>query len=177
MRIPRSHLALALGCAALAAVAACSDAVAPSSSPSPSAGTVTDAAVALSGPVIVSNISVASGKTYVAMKGAMTTGAKVYTDRVYKTMSPLPSIVQGATYIQTANDDKVSKPKSTSFLSFTVDRAVTVYVAHDNRLAAPQWLSTSFTKTAATVVNTDFYVKQTLLVYKRSFPQGRVTLG
>jgi hypothetical protein len=138
---------------------------------------VTTAAAALSGPVVVSNISVASGKTYVAMKGAMTTGAKVYTDRVYKTMSPLPSLVQGATYIQTANNDKVSKPKSTSFLSFTIDRPATVYVAHDNRLAIPQWLASSFTKTSSTIVNTDYYVKQSLAVYQRTFAAGRVTLG
>jgi hypothetical protein len=138
---------------------------------------VTDAAVALSGPAVISNITVASGKKYVAMPGAMATGAVVYTDRTYKTMSPLPSIVAGATYIKTANDDKVSKPASTSFLSFTVDRPVTVYVAHDNRLAVPQWLRSGFTKTSSTVVNTDFYVKQSLSVYQHAFPQGRVTLG
>ncbi len=177
MRIARSHLALALACATLAAVAACSDTVAPNSPPSSPTDAVTDAAAALSGPVVISNVSVASGKTYVAMKGAMATGAKVYTDRTYKTMSPLPSMVQGATYIQTANNDKVSKPKSTSFLSFTIDRAATVYVAHDNRLAVPQWISSSFTKTSSTVVNTDFYVKQSLSVFQRSFPAGRVTLG
>src|SRR6185312_13003834 len=169
MRISRSHLALALACAALATAAACSDSVAPNTSPLSVEGTTT---VAPTGPVVVSSIAVATGKTYVAMQGMMAVGAKVYTDRTYKTMSPLPSIVQGATYIKTANDDKVAKPASTSFLSFTVDRAVTVYVAHDNRLAVPKWLSTTFTKAAASVVNTDFYAKQTLSVYKRSFPQG-----
>jgi len=133
--------------------------------------------VAPTGPVVVSNITVASGKTYVAMKGAMTVGAKAYTDRTYKTMSPLPSVVQGATYIETANNDKVSKPGSTSFLSFTVDRAVTVYVAHDNRITPPKWLTSTFTKTTATITNTDFYGQQHLTLFKRSFPQGKVTLG
>ena len=174
MRISRSHLALAFGCAAVAAVAACSDTVSPNTSPLGVDATTT---VAPTGPVVVSNISVASGKTYVAMQGAMTVGAKVYTDRTYKTMSPLPSMVQGATYIQTANNDKVSMPGSTSFLSFNVDRAVTVYVAHDNRIAAPKWLTSTFTKTSSTITNTDFYGQQHLSVFKRTFPQGKVTLG
>ncbi len=174
MRISRSHLALALACAALATAAACSDSVAPNTSPLSVDGATT---VAPTGPVVVSSIAVASGKTYVAMKGVMAVGAKAYTDRTYKTMSPLPSIVQGATYIQTANNDKVSKPGSTSFLSFNVDRAVTVYVAHDNRIAAPKWLTSTFTKTTSTITNTDFYGQQHLAIFKRDFPQGKVTLG
>ena len=174
MRISRSHLALAFGCAAVATTAACFDTVAPNTSPLGVDGATT---VAPTGPVVVSNIAVATGKTYVAVKGAMAVGAKVYTDRTYKTMSPLPSIVQGATYIETANNDKVSKPGSTSFLSFTVDRAVTVYVAHDNRIAAPKWLTSTFTKTTATITNSDFYGQQHLSIFKRSFPQGKVTLG
>src|SRR6185312_2096969 len=174
MRISRSHLALALACAALATAAACSDSVAPNTSPLSVEGTTT---VAPTGPVVVSSIAVATGKTYVAMQGMMAVGAKVYTDRTYKTMSPLPSIVLGATYIQTANNDKVSKPGSTSFLSFNVDRAVTVYVAHDNRIAAPKWLTSTFTKTSSTITNTDFYGQQHLAVFKRDFPQGKVTLG
>jgi len=174
MRISRSHLALALACAALATAAACSDSVAPNTSPLSVEGTTT---VAPTGPVVVSSIAVATGKTYVAMQGMMAVGAKVYTDRTYKTMSPLPSIVQGATYIQTANNDKVAKPGSTSFLSFNVDRAVTVYVAHDNRIAAPKWLTSTFTKTTSTITNTDFYGQQHLAIFKRDFPQGKVTLG
>ncbi len=175
MRISRSHLAFAFGCALVAAAAACSDTVSPNASPPLGVDAAT--AVAPTGPVVVSSIAAASGKTYVAMKGLMAVGAKVYTDRTYKTMSPLPSIVQGATYIQTANNDKVSKPGSTSFLSFNVDRAVTVYVAHDNRIAAPKWLTSTFTRTSSTITNTDFYGQQHLTVFKRSFPQGKVTLG
>ncbi|HTL94990.1 MAG TPA: Ig-like domain-containing protein, partial [Gemmatimonadaceae bacterium] len=173
MRISRSHLAVAFGCALVAAAAACSDTVSPNTSPPLGV----DATVAPTGPVVVSNIVVASGKTYVAKQGGMVVGAKVYTDRTYKTMSPLPTIVQGATYIQTANNDKVAKPASTSFLSFTVDRAVTVYVAHDNRIAPPKWLTSTFTRTSATITNTDFYGQQHLTVFKRDFPQGKVTLG
>ena len=175
MRISRSHLALAFGCALVAAAAACSDTVSPNISPP--LGVDATTTVAPTGPVVVSSIAVASGKTYVAMKGMMAVGAKVYTDRTYKTMSPLPSIVLGATYIQTANNDKVSKPGSTSFLSFNVDRAVTVYVAHDNRIAPPKWLTSTFTRTSATITNTDFYGQQHLTVFKRDFPQGKVTLG
>ncbi len=174
MRISRSHLAFAFGCAAVATAAACSDTVAPNTSPPLG---VEGATTTTTGPVVVSNIAGASGKTYVAVQGGMTVGAKVYTDRTYKTMSPLPIVVQGATYIQTANNDKVAKPGSTSFLSFTVDRAVTVYVAHDNRIAAPKWLTSTFTKTTATITNTDYYGQQHLTLFKRSFPQGKVTLG
>ncbi|HKT07314.1 MAG TPA: hypothetical protein VJR24_05410, partial [Gemmatimonadaceae bacterium] len=172
MRISRSHLAFAFACAAVATAAACSDTVSPNTSP-----LGVDATIAPTGPVVVSNIAVATGKTYVAKQGAMVVGAKVYTDRTYQTMSPLPTVVQGATYIQTANNDKVAKPGSTSFLSFTVDRATTVYVAHDNRIAAPKWLTSTFTKTTSTITNTDFYGQQHLTLFKRDFPQGKVTLG
>ncbi|HEX6809388.1 MAG TPA: Ig-like domain-containing protein [Gemmatimonadaceae bacterium] len=175
MRISRSHLAFAFGCAAVATAAACSDTVAPNSSPP--LGVEGATTTTTTGPVVVSSISVATGKTYVAMSGTMAVGAKVYTDRTYKVMSPLPSIVQGATYIQTANNDKVAKPGSTSFLSFNVDRAVTVYVAHDNRIAAPKWLTSTFTKTTSVITNSDFYGQQHLTLFKRTFAQGKVTLG
>ena len=162
---------------AVVALASCTDAVAPKPPQDNSNPDVADLTVSTSTAVSISGTKVVTGKTYVPMTGAMAVGVTVYTDRTYKTMSPLPSVVLGSTYIRTANNDKVADPGSTSFLTFTVDRPVVVYVAHDNRLTVPKWLSSTFAKVGANIVNTDFYGKQYLALYKRSFPAGTVTLG
>jgi len=143
--------------------------------PPPDASTV-DASITTTTPPQVSQLAVQTNKTYVVVSGGTSLGVTVYTDRTYKTLS-LPTIVQGATLIRTANNDKVAYPKSTSFLSFTVDRGVVVYVAHDRRLSVPQWLRSQFTSAGAAVVNSDYYGKQTLDLYRRAFPKGRITLG
>ena len=143
--------------------------------PPPDASTV-DASITTTTPPQVSQLAVKTNKTYVVVSGGTSVGVTVYTDRTYKTLS-LPTIVQRATLIRTANNDKVAYPKSTSFLSFTVDRGVIVYVAHDRRLAVPQWLRSQFTSAGAAVVNSDYYGKQTLDLYRRAFPKGRITLG
>jgi hypothetical protein len=124
----------------------------------------------------VSNVRVATGKSYEVAPGGMATGAKVYIDRSYVTLW-VPSIVEGATYIRTANNDKNASPGSTSFLSFDVDRDVVVYVAHDRRLQVPAWLKSGFQDVGTDIVNSDYYGKQYLRLFKRSFPKGRVTLG
>jgi hypothetical protein len=122
-------------------------------------------------------VHAASGKTYVVVKSGVAVGAATYTDRTYVMLSPLPSVVQQATYIRTANNVKISKPGMAAFLTFSVDRNVTVYVAHDNRLAVPHWLGTTFTRVSGTVVNSDYYGKQFLSLFKKDFAKGTVTLG
>jgi len=115
----------------------------------------------------VRNVKAASGKAYVAQTGFQN-GVKCYIDRDF-VYANVPSSLQGAAYIMTANDDKTSK--GSQFLSFEVNRNVTVYVAHDNRLAKPDWLS-SFSTTGLGL-QTD----KPFSLFKKDYPAGAVVLG
>jgi hypothetical protein len=119
----------------------------------------------------ISNLKVANGKSYVIASGLQTENL-VYIDRTY-TATTVPSSVQGARYIQTANDDKSAT--ELAFLSFDVDQPVNVYVAHDSRITIkPDWLST--------FINTGQDLKfsghtDPFRLYAKSFPAGTITLG
>ena len=112
----------------------------------------------------------ASGQAYVVPASGLQAGGTVYIDRAY-TFTTVPTSVQGAAYIRTANNDKTAT--NAAFLSFTVNQPVSVYVAHDDRITPkPSWLST-FTDTGANLVTSD----TTLRLFVRSFPAGTITLG
>ena len=118
----------------------------------------------------ISNLTVASGKTYVVPSSGLQAGGTVYIDRSY-TYTTVPTLVQGATYIQTANNDKAAT--NTNFLSFTVNQSVSVYVAHGDRITPkPAWLNT-FTDTGTNLVTSD----TTLSLFVRTFSAGTITLG
>jgi Big-like domain-containing protein/fibronectin type III domain protein len=118
----------------------------------------------------ISNLTVASGQTYVVPTSSLQAGGTVYIDRAY-TFTTVPALVQGAAYIQTANNDKAAT--NAAFLSFTVNQSVSVYVAYDMGITPkPSWLST-FTDTGANLVTTD----KPLRLFVRSFPAGTITLG
>ncbi|WNM63963.1 Ig-like domain-containing protein [Candidatus Nitrospira neomarina] len=118
----------------------------------------------------ISNLTVASGKAYVVPTSGLQAGGTVYIDRAY-TFTTVPALVQGASYIRTANDDKAAT--NASFLSFTVNQPVSVYVAHGDRITSkPSWLNT-FTDTGTNLVTSD----ATLSLFVRSFPAGTITLG
>lgn len=117
----------------------------------------------------VSNLTVSSGKAYQAMPGLAASNS-VYIDRSY-TYRSVPALVQGKTYLQTANDDK--NRTDSSFLRLTVNQDVRVYVAYDKRATAlPGWLS-GWTDTGQTLANTDV----PLALYSRDFATGNITLG
>ncbi len=123
-----------------------------------------------SNPLVISNLTVASGKNYEIVEYGLQNGVLVYIDRSY-TYSSVPGFLQGATYIKTANDDKGSS--GDSFLSFDVDQDVMVYVAHDDFTnTKPSWLS-SFTDTGENLVTTD----TTLSIFESYYLAGTVTLG
>lgn len=123
-----------------------------------------------SGPLTITNLSVASGKNYLIKVGSLHNGETVYIDRSY-TFSNVPNAIEGTTFIQTANNDKNST--GNTFLQFTVDQPVTVYVGHDVRITnKPSWLN-SFANTGMNLVTTD----TTLRIYSQSFPAGPVVLG
>jgi PKD repeat protein len=120
--------------------------------------------------LVISNLKVASSKTYQIVDNGLQKGAKAYVDRKYK-YSTVPASLQGSTYIMTANNDK--RAKAASFLSFVVNQDVTVYVAHDDRITTkPSWLG-SFADTGDNLVTTD----TPLSVFVRNYPAGTITLG
>ena len=113
----------------------------------------------------------ASGRSYEVVEDGLLNGALAYIDRGY-TYSSVPALLQGATYIKTANDDKGSS--NASFLSFEVNQDVIVYVAHDDAIGTrPSWLTSSFSDTGDNLVTTD----TTLSIFESNYLAGTVTLG
>jgi hypothetical protein len=118
----------------------------------------------------ITNLWVASGEPYEIVSNGLQIGGMVYVDRAF-VFTQIPNWVEGATYIKTANDDKSSS--DVQFMEFDVNQDVTVYIAHDDRIAAkPSWMN-SFTDTGSDLVTSD----ATLSVFKREFSAGTVTLG
>ncbi|HBP87580.1 MAG TPA: FG-GAP-like repeat-containing protein [Nitrospirales bacterium] len=136
--------------------------------------TATPVTVTVSNPtslaLTISNLNTTSGKSYVVPTSGLQAGDTVYIDRAY-TFTTVPAGMEGATYIQTANDDKAAT--NAVFLSFTVNQPVSVYVAHDIRITPkPSWLNT-FTDTGKDLVTS----VDTLHLFVRPFPAGTITLG
>jgi hypothetical protein len=117
---------------------------------------------------LISNLAVASGEKYQVRSG-LANGNKAYIDRNYSYQN-VPDLVKGATYIETANDDKMNS--ASKLISFDASRNVTVYVAHDDRIKTkPSWLK-NFTNTGKNLQS-----DVTLSIYKKSFAAGRISLG
>ena len=136
----------------------------------PSASVTSTVATPTMLPLSISNLTVASGAAYGVSAAGLRAGGTVYRDRAY-TFTTVPTSVQGATYIQTANNDKAAT--TAAFLRFTVNQPVSVTVGYDVRLTPkPSWLST-FTDTGKNLVTSD----TTLHLFARTFPAGTITLG
>ncbi|HXV75512.1 MAG TPA: DUF4185 domain-containing protein [Candidatus Polarisedimenticolaceae bacterium] len=128
----------------------------------------TQASYTFADQLTISSISVASGEPYVVAQ-PLSNGSLAYIDRTFG-YSNVPQFLLGAQYIRTANDDKQSQ--GSAFLSFQVNRAVKVYVAHDDRYGTkPSWLQ-SFLDTG---IGISLDVSFTL--FEQPFPAGTVTLG
>jgi hypothetical protein len=91
---------------------------------------------------LITRVSVINGKTYIVNR--LNTGVKQLIDRSY-TITSVPEYLKGASFIQTANNDKLNT--ADNFLSFIVTDDVVLYIAYDPRATTiPQWL-TRWTKT------------------------------
>ncbi len=120
---------------------------------------------------LINNLQIGTGKQYGV--SALQEGATYYIDRTY-TFTSVPEDLAGATFIKTANDDKLST--SNTLLTFTLAQASTLYVAYDPRATAlPAWLS-DWTKTIISLGTTD-PGSSTFDLYSKSFAAGEVTLG
>lgn len=114
-----------------------------------------------------------SGRMY--FKDFLSYGAVVYSDRDY-IYNDIPSFLDGAGYILTANEDKFGGRDFNFELSIFATRNVEVYVAHSDRyINKPDWLI-AFQDTG---VDLTYYVDSdlvTLSLYKRNYPAGSITL-
>lgn len=99
---------------------------------------------------LITQVSAASGRSYTVSK--LRTGVKEFTDRNY-TITSVPSYLDKASFIQTANDDK--KDTSDNFLRMFLKKAAIVYIGYDPRgTTIPAWL-TDWKKTGDRIETTD----------------------
>lgn len=99
---------------------------------------------------LITQVSAASGKVYKVAK--LVNGTKMYTDRNYKITS-IPAYLQGASFIQTANDDKGET--NSLWLTTFMKKPVVVYIAYDVRAKIlPDWLN-EWHKTGDIIRTTD----------------------
>lgn len=117
---------------------------------------------------LITQVSAISKRLYTVSK--LTIGVKEFTDRNY-TITSVPSYLNKASFIQTANDDK--RNTSDTLLSMFLKKAAVVYIGYDRRgTAIPAWL-TSWTKTGDSIGTTD--PKSPYLdVYSKLEEYGRV---
>ncbi len=125
----------------------------------------------------VNKLWVANGKNYRIVEKGLNNESQVYIDRGFIYTS-VPKFLNGKTYIMTAMGDKVDK--SNSFLGFSSNKTVNVYVAYDDRYSTqPGWLD-SFRDTGE---NTEMEVpgaphsKLTFSLFKRTYAPGKIILG
>ncbi len=99
------------------------------------------------------------------------TGDTYYLDRTLALID-IPAPLQNLIWLRTANDDR--QISSALFVSFTIPKASTIYVAFDSQAATvPAWLA-DWTKTDMTIRTSD---TAPLTVYAKAFNAGTVQLG
>lgn len=122
--------------------------------------------------LVISNLIVRSRQSYEIVKHGLRNGETAYIDREL-TYKNVPSFLEGATFIKTADHDKATSTVGSLFLLFNVNQDVTVYVAHDDRIASkPSWMR-SYTDTNVDIITED----TTLSVFAKSFSAGTIALG
>ncbi len=100
-------------------------------------------------------------------------GDAYYVDRSF-VLTAIPSLLNGGIWLQTANNDAGST--AANYVSFEVDRPVTVYIAYDaGATARPNWMS-AYTDTGQTL-GTDDPLSPSLQLYSLAYNAGTITLG
>ncbi|MCI0437811.1 MAG: hypothetical protein L0177_01615 [Chloroflexi bacterium] len=118
--------------------------------------------------LVISNLSVASGNSY--EWATLDVGVQPYVDRDY-TFTQVPGELAGLDLLKTANSDKTASQQP--FISFDANQAATVYIAYDDRLGRPAWMS-EFEDTGHDL---QISAGTNYSVWARDFPAGNVTLG
>ncbi|WP_242916997.1 T9SS type A sorting domain-containing protein [Pontibacter liquoris] len=99
---------------------------------------------------MITQVTASSGAAYKVAK--LQTGVTMYTDRAY-TITSVPANLKGASFVQTANDDKANA--ADAFLTMYLRKEAIVYIAYDPRgQQLPAWLA-GWHKTGDTLGTTD----------------------
>jgi lysophospholipase L1-like esterase len=123
-------------------------------------------------PFVLDSLTPSTSSPYLK-QNLLETGDTYYVDRAY-TLTAIPSALTEGRWIMTANND--ANNTSSSYVTFSVDRPVTVYIAYDAGASTrPNWMS-SFSSTGLTLGTTDPF-SSTLNLYSRSYGAGQITLG
>ncbi|MBA4156452.1 MAG: S8 family peptidase [Gemmatimonadetes bacterium] len=123
----------------------------------------------------ISKVSTSTGESYRVVSDGLKKGVRQFSDRSF-TFTSVPSALNGATYLQTSNDDKNAAVGSSSFLSFRLSTDAVVYVAHDDRLSRPSWLG-SFTDSGLKIRTDEDGTTRSYTLFRKTFAAGTVTLG
>lgn len=113
--------------------------------------------------LIISNITPTNYVT-----AALSVGNSFYVDAAY-TLTTIPSLLAGQTWIKTRHGDRFN---SSTGVSFTVNQPVTVYVG-SQAATLPAWLQSGWTNTGVQITSSVGGFK----VYSKAFPAGLVSLG
>ncbi|MCP4114857.1 MAG: fibronectin type III domain-containing protein [Desulfobacteraceae bacterium] len=134
------------------------------------AGPVPAPAPPLPGEELITDLDVATGRSYF-IKTGLESGAQAYSDRTKYIYLKVPAELENATYIQTAHRDAYSKGYN-NLLSFNLNRAAGVYVILDDLNSSMPVGMEDFTDTGY-----DFKFYRNMSVYMKTFPAGRMTFG
>ena len=122
---------------------------------------------------IVNNVNAGSGTKYEVINNGLVLGATQYVDRSF-TFTDIPENLQNATYIKTANDDKLDTVNP--FLTFDVNEDVIIYVALDDRVTKPLWLDDMGFEDSSLHLSAEG-TPGPFSLYSAPFPAGMVHLG
>lgn len=104
---------------------------------------------------------------------SLSVGSSYYVDRDYRIVE-LPESKSKILSLKTANSDRWRTDES--FLSFSVEKDVTIYVGYDSRATSvPFWLQDNFTETGNSVAVSD--LSHEFRLWKRTCSAGTVDLG
>jgi len=133
---------------------------------------VIDSAHPLGSPFILNDLQANTTAPYI-QQNLLAVGSRYYVDENYA-LTQVPEILRQGRWIMTANADQADA--SSNYLSFVVDRPVTVYIGIDsNAPDTPVWLS-QFNPTGLDIL-VDNPVSDRFSVFSRSYPAGAIALG
>ncbi|MEH7253462.1 DUF4982 domain-containing protein, partial [Neobacillus niacini] len=102
-----------------------------------------------SNPQLITDFSYSGIKESGGVKVNTKNGDKIFSDRDF-TFTNLPIYLLGGEYIQAPDDDKTYH--ALDLMHFTINKDAEVYVAHDDRLPRPAWLTEEYTDTSEKVM-------------------------
>jgi lysophospholipase L1-like esterase len=125
-------------------------------------------------PFVLDNLTPSTVAPYLKQT-LVESGDNYYTDEpTYTITDDIPAALTNGRWILTDNANKANT--SSNYVSFSVDRAVTVYIAYDaGATALPAWMN-GYINTGLTLQTTD-PLSPVLNLYSKGFGVGSITLG